>query len=156
MVCKGNKAGGEEAEVREHQHHPYCQSTGRSLSQEAETLGAVPNPASNPPQGPSQILGVDAWWEQDKSPRAVGESRRDWNKEGLYVSTPPYILPFPASCCVQLHWTEDGKGKQEALAVPAGTCREARGKKSQGSKGKGSLTHTVLIPGYPFLTSSPL
>lgn len=123
---------------------------GQSLSWEAETLGAVPNPASNPREGLSQILGTAAWWEQDRSPRAVGKSRRDGNRGSLcfYSSVHP---SFPVSGHAQLLWIDDGKGKQEALAGPAGTCREARGKKSQGSKGKVSLTHTVLIPGYPAL-----
>lgn len=46
-VYKGNKAG-EEAEVREHQHHLYCQSTEQPLSWEAETPGALLNPIDNP------------------------------------------------------------------------------------------------------------
>lgn len=151
MVCKGNKAGGEEAESTEHQYRLYCQSTGQPLSWEAETPVAVPNPAGSPPQGHSRIRGTDAWWEGDRSARAVVKSRRDGNREGFYISTPLYILPFPSSGHAQPLRMEDGKGKQEVLAMPAGTRREARGKKSQGSQGKVSLTCTVLIPSYPAL-----
>lgn len=46
-VYKGNKAG-EEAEVRAHQHHLYCQSTGQPLPWEAETPAALLNPIDNP------------------------------------------------------------------------------------------------------------
>ena len=113
--------------------------------------GCCTEPPSNPREGFCHLLGAGAWREQDRSPRALIESRRDRNREGLHASTSPYVLPFPASCCVQLHWIEDGKGKQEALAVPASMCREARGKNSQGSKGKVSPTHTAPIPGYPSL-----
>lgn len=42
LVCKGNKAR-EEAEVREHQHQLYCQSTGQPLSWETKTPGAPLN-----------------------------------------------------------------------------------------------------------------
>lgn len=54
---------------------------------------------------------------------------------------PLYILPFPGSSWVQLHWIKDGKGRQEILGMPARMRKEARGKKSQGSRGKVSDTH---------------
>lgn len=44
----------------------------------------------DPRQELSSFLDTDAWWEVDKSPRAVGESRREWSREGLCASVLPY------------------------------------------------------------------
>lgn len=96
-------------------------------------MGAAPDPSGIPPQGLSHILGADAWWEG-------GQVILCGCREGLYVSTSLYIFPFPSSALAQPLWIEDGKGKQEALAVQGV-------EKSHSSQGEVSLTHTVLIPG---------